>query len=140
MTQIPQWYPLEGGLDLVSPAITAKPGSARAVENYESVDAGYQRVGGFERFSGDAKPSAQSYWVMNFDAGVLEPTVGSTITGASSGATGIIVSIVEDTGTWGSNQTGSFVLRVVSGTFTNDENLTVSFPIAFSSGFSSGFN
>lgn len=141
MTVETQFYALGGGLDLVTPAINVPAGSCIGVENYESSPRGYQRIDGLERFDGQPKPSAQSYWLLNVDAGLLEPALGRIITGASSGATGIVVLKATTGGTWaGGDWAGALVLRVVSGTFTDNEDVTVSEPIAHTSGFSSGFN
>ncbi|KQT54629.1 hypothetical protein ASG43_03315 [Aureimonas sp. Leaf454] len=51
-------FVLQGGLDLVSPAIALPQGRAIAALNYESEARGYSRIGGFERFDGRPSPSA----------------------------------------------------------------------------------
>lgn len=57
MTQQPDTRMLMGGLDLVSPALALAPGLCVAALNYESDDAGYGRVAGYERYDGQPAPS-----------------------------------------------------------------------------------
>lgn len=57
MPQQVAYFPLGGGLDLTTPAITTKPGTARAALNYESDLTGYRRVSGYERFDGQTSPT-----------------------------------------------------------------------------------
>lgn len=134
---------LGGGLDLVTPQIKMKPGVLVAGVNYEPArdGPGYTRAEGYERFSGCPKPSAQTYWILNFTAGVFQPQLGRVVTGATSGAVGTLVSVVLSGGTWaGGDAVGYFVIRLHTGIFQVTESLSVSEPIAFSSGFSAGFN
>jgi hypothetical protein len=59
-----------------------------------------------------------------FDAGSVAPSVGSTVTGSTSHATGLVKSVAVSTGSWGSgNAAGYLVLSGVSGTFINNEPL-----------------
>lgn len=51
------YYPLGGGLDITTPAITARPGTARAALNYEASMTGYRRMSGYERFDGQPSPT-----------------------------------------------------------------------------------
>jgi len=47
--------------------------------------------------------------ILSFNTGSVAITAGKTITGASSGATGIVVSITVSSGTWaGGNATGTY--------------------------------
>lgn len=62
--------------------------------------------------------SSTDYYALNYDAEVAEATVGETITGGTSGATGV-VSYITDYGT-----TGTLTLTSVSGTFQDNEPLT----------------
>ena len=136
-------FDLVGGLDLVTPAIKMPPGRMTAGVNYEpsSDGPGYHRIDGHERFDGQPKPSEQTYWILNFTAGTDEPQLGRIVTGALSGAVGSIVSIILTSGSWaGDDAAGYFVIRLHTGTFQAAESITLSEPIAFTSGFSSGFN
>lgn len=57
MSQQTPYFPLSGGLDLITPAIALKPGVAIGAVNYEPVPNGYSRVEGFERFDGRTSPT-----------------------------------------------------------------------------------
>jgi hypothetical protein len=136
-------FNLVGGLDLVTPQIKMAPGKMSAGQNYEpsSEGPGYARIEGYERFNGLPSPSGQTYWILNFTVGVMVPTLGRVVSGATSGAVGTVVVIVLTSGSWvGNDAAGYLVIREHTGTFVAAENITVSQPIAFSSGFSSGFN
>ena len=136
-------FSLKGGLDLVTPHISMPPGRMTAGQNYEPSDEGpgYSRIYGYERFSGLAKPSEQTYWILNFTAGDVEPELNRIVTGGTSGAVGTVVAIVLSSGSWaGDDAAGYLVIRAHTGTFQAAETITVSEPIAFSSGFSSGYN
>ena len=100
-TQI-KYYPFNGGLDLVTPALSVDPGFALAMEAYEPwYNGGYRRVDGYERFDGRAKPSAAMQYgiAMSSLTGVTIGTAMGTTTinpalagtGVTSGATGQFV-------------------------------------------------
>jgi len=122
------FFPLAGGLDLVTPPISTPSGRAISGLNYEPDVRGYVRTRGHERFDGRVKPSDQTYWILNFDAGTAAIAVGSTVTGATSAATGIVVvaGVVETGSYGGSNAAGYLILSQVTGTFADNENLQVS--------------
>ena len=126
MTQRTAYFPLRGGLDLVTPAIALPAGRMIGGSNYVPVDTGYQRIGGYERFDGRPTPSAASYWVLNFDAGTAGVLETETVTGGTSGATGIaLIDAVLESGTYAGNDAdGYLVLTAVSGTFQTNEALT----------------
>lgn len=128
MTQQTKYYPARGGLDLITPAIEKDPGGLIATNNYECNAGGYGRVDGYERIDGRTKPSAASYWYLNFDAGTAAISEGDTVTGATSAATGLaIIDAVIETGSYvGNDAVGYLILMNVSGTFQNNENLQVS--------------
>ncbi len=108
------YYPLGGGLDLMSPAISIAPGMVISSQNYEpAISAGYRRIDGYEAFDGRASPTAASYWILN-TALTGSVVVGNTVTGSTSGATGVVLF----------NATTYLVLARVSGTFVA-ETLTV---------------
>lgn len=105
-----------GGLDLISPALAISPGSALSAYNYEpGVTGGYVRIDGIERFSGQPSPSDAVY---QYCTVALSGTVaaGDTITGAMSGATGVVC------------VTGTTTLAItkVVGTFSASENFSIS--------------
>lgn len=128
MPQQTYFFPLGGGLDLITPPIRMPPGRAIGAVNYEAGPKGYRRIDGFERFDGQPKPSAASYWVLNFDAGSAEISEGDTVTDGTSGATGVaLIDGVVESGTYGgSDAAGYLVLTAVSGTFGDGNDLEVS--------------
>ena len=129
MTIKTQFYELAGGVDMVTSAITVKPGRARASVNYEPTEQGYQRVQGFERFDGQPKPSDAAYWILDFDAGTAAINEGDIVTGADSGATGeaLVDQVIESGSLVGNDAAGYLVLVNVSSTsFNNNEKLQVS--------------
>ena len=85
-----------GGLDQESAAMTFPPGSIYGSKNYVStLDGGYERIDGYERYSGQPSPSDATY--KSFDITfVATISVGDTCTGSLSGSTGV-VTYVNDT-------------------------------------------
>ena len=102
------YFPLNGGLDLVTPAISMPPGKLISCQNYEpAIGGGYSRKKGYERFSGKALPSSKGYWIATVSLSAIV-AVGDTITGVTSAVTGVVIFIHDAT---------TLVLAVVSGTF-----------------------
>ncbi len=129
MSQETKFFPLQGGLNLVTPSIRTPAGHVIAGVNYEPVEKGYQRAQGYERFDGQPKPSDAQYWVLDFDAGQDPISEGDTVTGADSGATGkaLIDAVIESGSYAGNDAAGYLVLTTVSATsYNNNENLQVS--------------
>lgn len=110
-----EYWAFGGGLDQVSPALTMPPGRCRDSLNFEpNIIGGYTRVKGYERKDGRPSPSAQTYQILNATiTGAW--SVGNTVTGATSGATGIIQA---GTSTY-------FVLAKVTGAFIVGENIQI---------------
>lgn len=111
----PSTVVLAGGLDTITSPMLAAPGSADFVQNYECVfGGGYQRVGGIERFDGRPRPSDATYITLS-PVTTFTVSLGDTVTGATSGATGVVI------------YDGTFIaLTKVTGTFQNGETITVS--------------
>ena len=87
---------LKGGLDQVTPTLSLKPGVARDAVNFECAPTGgYTRIAGYERFDGLAKPSDATYVTVQVAAFTNVPSVGQTLTGQTTGTTGVIVAVVE---------------------------------------------
>lgn len=106
---------LQGGLDLVSPALALSPGNLIDCVNYEQdINGGYRRMYGYERLDGRTRPSTASYWVMTVS---LSGSVvaGNTVTGATSGATAVVLQV---------NGTTELIVTKVTGTFVA-ESITV---------------
>jgi hypothetical protein len=88
----PKTVVLSGGLDTESSPLEAKPGTARAVYNYEAAfDGGFERLRGIERFDGRPRPSDALYQALTPATTFTGVAVGNTVTGATSGATGQVV-------------------------------------------------
>jgi hypothetical protein len=117
-----------GGLDIVSPYLRVGQGAVISCQNYESEARGYRRMEGYERFDGRPKPSEAAYWVLDFDSGSTEMAEDDVVTGATSGATGIVLADATlSTGTYGGGDAAGYVvLYNVTGTFQDDEGLEVS--------------
>ena len=100
-----------GGLDLISPPGSAKPGTARFASNYEAeFGGGYRRLGGFERIDGRPSPHQAAYTALEAAAGYVGVVVGNTLVGATSLATGTVVYV-----------TATFIgMTKVTGTFINE--------------------
>ena len=106
---------LAGGLDLVTPPLQIPNGRCRLAQNMESdLDGGYISGMGYERLDGRARPSNGNYAVMSATI-TGAPVVGNTLTGVTSGATGVIIALPG----------GSFVLTKLTGSFQSAENLQV---------------
>lgn len=122
-----QFFALQGGLNLVTPAIRTPAGHAIACMNYEPVERGYRRTEGFERYDGQPKPSEASYSFIEFDAGTAAISAGDTVTGGSSGATGVaLVDAVVTSGSYGGGDAAGYIaVGAVSGTFIDNDPLQV---------------
>jgi hypothetical protein len=107
---------LSGGLDQVTPTLSLPPGFARKAANFEaSVTGGYTRIAGYERYDGRPSPSAALYLILICTlTGTV--TVGNTITGQTSGATGKVIAL----------NGSQVVLTRETGVFTTGENILVS--------------
>lgn len=128
MTQKTFFFPLEGGLDLVTPVARMNPGRVIGSKNYEPNDeGGYRRLQGYERFDGRPSPSEASYWILQYDQGSgAEVFAGDIITGLASAATAEVLSIDFNTGAWGVDAAGELRLFNLSGIFEASEALQVS--------------
>lgn len=106
---------LKGGLDQVTPTLSLPPGFARRAANFEaSINGGYTRIQGYERFDGHAKPSAATYTILSCTlTGAV--AVGNTINGATSSATGKVISI----------SGGTIVITRETGTFMVGETVRI---------------
>lgn len=110
--------PMQGGLDLVTPTLTAPPGILRDNVNFEVSPiqgGGYTRIHGYERFDGQASPSDATYFIVQVSVFTNTPTPGQTLTGGTSGATGVIVGLGGD----------FMILTKAVGTFTTSEAVLV---------------
>lgn len=136
-------FTLKGGINLVDSPLDIPASMLLASLNFEcGTRSGYLRTQGHERYDGQAKPSAASYWILAYDGGDgITPVVDGICTGLTSGASGKVLALVNDTGTFpGSDADGYVVLTQVSGDFQDNESLTFTGANnGFDHGFSSGF-
>lgn len=91
---LPDYIRLSGGLDEVTPPYERKTGLARSMLNYEAnIRPGYRRTAGYERTDGRARPSDAQYSILTVNiTGAV--AAGDTITGATSGATAVVLAVV----------------------------------------------
>lgn len=126
MTARQQYYPLNGGLDQESAAISVPPGRVIATLNHEAVSRGYQRTQGFERYDGQPRPSEATFSVATFTAGAHAFLEGNTVTGLTSGATArVLADATLDSGAWDGSGVGYVPLHNLTGTFQTGESLRV---------------
>jgi len=86
-----------GGMNLSVPPLFAKPGTARLAYNYEyAVDGGVERVRGLDAFDGRTAPSSAAYVMLQCSATISGISIGDTVEGATSGATGKAIYISDD--------------------------------------------
>ncbi len=71
--------------------------------------------------------AADDWTRLAFDSGLAAPAPGQTVVGATSGATGRVVSVQVNSGAWGtSDAAGVLILSMVAGAFADNEALQVS--------------
>ena len=157
-----QYFPFSGGLNIIIPALSLKPGECIAADNFEvDIRGRYRRLDGYERDDGTGLPSAITYYRIPFTVGTARdsvfdsafstafdmqiPSQGDLIKGETSGAIGAIlqVSIEDVTGDESSgsfsnsNAEGYVYFTVVSGTLEDGETM---FFLNKDSAFGSAFN
>jgi hypothetical protein len=119
--------------DVYRTAILAVPGSGsiRGVTYLNGVVYAFRDNAGGT--AGAIYKSSSSGWVavtlgkeLAYNTGTAAIAVGNTVTGATSGATGVVAQVTLESGTYGSsNATGRLILSSTTGTFAAAENLTV---------------
>ncbi len=103
-----KFFPFNGGLDLVTPPVEMQGGVLRSASNVEiGINGGYARLGGYERFSGKAKPSAAVYAMLT-----------CTITGSVSLGDVLTDNATTSFGTVIALPSGQAVLTLITGTFS----------------------
>jgi len=99
---------LQGGIDLVSPALQIRPGVCIDAGNFvPEISGGYKRVGGYERFDGQPSPSDAVYHLLTVDdsSGIA---VGNTLTGSISNVTSVVVAVESATVVVVTKKTGNY--------------------------------
>ncbi len=123
------YFPLRGGLDLITPTYQIQPGSMLDCHRYEiAPSGGYKPQDGYERVDGRGAPSEATFQYLVFEDQTVEVAQGTTITGNTSGASGTsLVSGMVDFKGDGSLEsiagTGAFLL--LSGQFVDGETISV---------------
>lgn len=88
----PDGTAIAGGMDIMGSPIFSKPGRARIAYNYEwSTGGGLERIAGIEPFDGRPSPSAAVYVYLECSATIAGISLGDTVDGATSGASGKVV-------------------------------------------------
>ena len=129
MSQITQFFQLQGGLDLATPAIVTPPGRAISGVNYEMVERGYRRFQGYERCDGQTAPSVSTYHFVPFLSGNAAIVAGDVVTGLISGASGIaLIDGVLSSGAYGDGDAVGYLVltEVIGAPFSSGEGLQVS--------------
>lgn len=112
-----QYFPLVGGLDVETAQFSKQPGMVIGGSNFEnSQESGYDRIGGFERFDGHARPSDADFKVLGASVAFTGVVVGDTINGQTSGATAKVIAI---------RSASEIVITRVTGVFVGLENIRV---------------
>lgn len=116
----PGYLPMAGGLDIATPPFQIKPGFLKESKNWEAgISGGYGTIAGYERFNGRASPSDADYYVIYCTfSGTIN--TGTTVTGVSSGATGVVIASEPD----GDNP--YIAITKLDGEFESGEELIVS--------------
>ena len=115
-----------GGLDLVTPTLAVPNGRLISVKNYEATETGYGRIGGYERHDGRPAPSDARYSILNFEAASTLAATGETVTGATSGASAVLVAdpVIHGVDS-ATGSDGYYVVGDIAGTFQDGEALQV---------------
>jgi hypothetical protein len=84
------YFPFEGGLNLVDTPLKIRPGQLLATKNYEpGIRGGYRSVRGYERYDGHPEPSQASYWIQGYERASAVATVGETISQLANVSAGV---------------------------------------------------
>ena len=123
-----QYFPFEGGLDLLSPPLSIAPGRVVYSKNYEcDILNRYRSIEGFERTDGHLKPSDAVFLKVGFTDSQNQLFADDVVTGSWSGATGVVlVDGTLESGTYGGGDAaGVVILYVTSGAFVADEHMKI---------------
>lgn len=84
------YFPLRGGLDLLTPSYQVAPGRMIDCFRYElAPSGGYKPIDGFERVDGQGLPSSAVFQYLEMTDPTTTVTVGTEVTGSISGAKGV---------------------------------------------------
>lgn len=103
-----KFFAFNGGLDLVTPPVEMPSGALRSASNMEiGINGGYTRIGGYERYSGQAKPSAAIYAILTCTI-TGSVALGNVLTDNAGTSFGTVIAL----------PTGQAVLTLLTGTFS----------------------
>jgi len=89
------YIPFGGGLDLVTPMLQMKPGYCRDSQNvFHDINGGYRIFHGYERYSGQSKPSAASYATLAW-AVTGTVAVGNVLTDNATTSYGTVLAMTD---------------------------------------------
>lgn len=103
-----EFWQFNGGLDLVTPPLGINPGFLRSGSNVEiGINGGYARIGGYERYSGKARPSEATYAILTCTI-TGSVAVGDVLTDNATTSFGTVIAL----------PSGQAVLTLITGTFS----------------------
>jgi hypothetical protein len=131
MSRKTQYYPLKGGINTETPALSVPSGQLIDALNYEPVtEGGYRRIDGYERYDGRPLASTVVYHTIPFDTGLNAPNIGDIVLGDASFAHAAVVDVVVTSGAWATNDAvGYFAVVILDGVFLVDETLSIYFSV-----------
>lgn len=87
------YFPFEGGLNLVDTPLKLKPGQVLAAKNYEpGIRGGYRSLMGYERYDGHQEPSQSSYWLLDYARATQLAAVGQVLN-QTNGANAVVLDV-----------------------------------------------
>lgn len=104
-----KYFPFVGGLDQITPPIELTNGTLRYSTNVEvGVRGGYSRIGGYERYSGQVRPSSAQYTVLPATiTGAI--AIGATITNNAGTVSATVIAV---------ESAAVVVTKIAGGSFT----------------------
>lgn len=129
------FYPIRGGLDLITPPAEVAPGRLIASSNYEPSERGIRRMDGYERLDGRPRPSDATYAVLSFEDGTVAIQEGDLVVGASSGTAGTALrNATLASGSYGAGTAAGTVLLTapLAGTVADSFLLDIELPEGYS--------
>ena len=114
MAQRPIYFPLGGGMDLVTSPLAIPSGRVIASLNYEPVATGYRRLRGYERYNGAASPSDMDYYRADFTGGSgAAPASGGFIEDSDAPPnTASIISVTLTSGSWAGGDAAGYIVYI----------------------------
>jgi hypothetical protein len=90
------YFPFEGGLNLVDTPLKLRPGQVLAAKNYEpGIRGGYRSLMGYERYDGRLEPSTAHYWIVDYQSATTLAGVGQVLNQVG-GANAVVLAVVPE--------------------------------------------